>query len=216
MEPGQTARAILFHCYQRQLHHKRIGVTELADILETTKPNISQLIKHLSDVGYLDRKPYQPIAFTSNGLLKAEQLYQRILILESYLFKTLAMPFFQCRAEAFSWELGIFDATLAAIYEKTNIEIGLVGDTFPQKEQKPITCRLLKAAMDKEMLMVVAIRNLDSIDRAFLPELAALYLEELIITNHIQETNTLVIVSQGKKFLLPVTVAANILVRESF
>ncbi len=215
MEPGLTSRAILFYCYQRQLHNKRIGVTELADILETSKPNISQLIKQLSGIGYLDHKPYQPLVLTQNGLLKAGQLYKRILILESHLFKTLAMPFFQCRAEAFSWELGIYNSTLDAIYNKAKIETGLIGDPLEERgdlDTKPVYQSLIKSS-EKELHKVVAIRNLGLVDNIFLPELSALYLEDVIIAQHIPETGTVAIISNSKKYLLPDSIAGYILVK---
>ena len=73
MDIGLTARAILFYFYQRSLQDKSIGVTELANILETSKANITQVNKTLAEAGYIDYQPYKPISLTSSGQKRAEK-----------------------------------------------------------------------------------------------------------------------------------------------
>ncbi len=210
MDIGLTARAILFYFYQRSLQDKSIGVTELANILETSKANITQVNKTLAEAGYIDYQPYKPISLTSSGQQRAEKIYKRILLIESYLFKTLAMPFYQCRSEAFSWETAIFESTLQTINQKIDINIGLTGDIIPGKNNLLKPTKSLKSADIGNILTVLAFRDLDSINNVFLDELSFIYLNTIVLKAKVSDT--IAVFCNERKIILPYDVASKIIV----
>ncbi|HOG19767.1 MAG TPA: iron dependent repressor, metal binding and dimerization domain protein [Salinivirgaceae bacterium] len=210
MDIGFTARAILFYFYQRSLQGKSIGVTELADILETSKANITQINRTLTEAGYIEYQPYKPIALTNSGLQRAEKIYHRILLIESYLFKTLAMPFYQCRSEAFSWETAIFESTLNTINRKIDIKTGLTGDIIPSKENLLKPTKSLKAADIGNIVTVLSFRDLDSIDSVFLDELSFIYLNTIVLKAKVSDT--IAVFCNERKIILPYDVASKIVV----
>lgn len=212
MDLGLTARSILFYYYKRSLQSKTINVTELSSILETSKANITQIIQTLGSVGYVDYQPYKPLLLTNNGLQRAEKIYRRILLIESYLFKTLSMPFFQCRAEAFAWEGAIFDSTLEKIEKLIDLKIGLAGDMVPDQKSLNSSLRVLKSGKAGNLFRVLAIQDLDSIDKIFLSELSSIYLETIVVNAVNINTQTVVITCNRQKIILPDTVAANVMV----
>ncbi len=211
MDIGLTARTIMFYIYQRSLTGKKIGVTELSKILNTSKANITQINKTLAEAGYVEYIPYKPIVFTNNGLRKAEKIYQRILLIESYLFKTLAMPFYLCRSEAFSWETAIFESTLLKIKQKIDIKTGLTGDIIPNSNNElNEELKTLKGVEVGSVVTVLAIHNLDSIDPVFLDELSHIYLNSIVVNAKI--SNSVAVICNQKKIILPDVIAAKIIV----
>lgn len=215
MEIGYTARAILFYSYLRQQSSKIVTVTELAELLETSKPNISQILQQLREIGYVENEKYKPLKLTNNGFLKSEVLYYKILVIESFLFKALAMPFYKCRAEAFSWEHEIFDTTLDKIIAKTQIIMGLTGDEIPTTYQnKPIekSVKLCKRLSIGDQFKICAYKTLDLMDSSFLTELSSIYLENAVMIGVDNQTETYVILCNNKKVLLPETIIDNMVV----
>ena len=206
MDIGLTARAILFYAYLRIQSNKIVSVTELAKILETSKPNISQILKQLKEIRYVEHERYQSIKLTKNGLSRAEIIYYRILIIESFLFKTLAMPFFKCRSEAFSWELGIHESTVESIALKHPIQMSLTGDNIPLSKINTTKQPIFKACKHIEngsYFTIAAYKNLDEIDPIFLTELSTLYLEKATIIGLDDETMTYALLCNEKKSTLP-------------
>ena len=215
MEIGYTARAILFYSYLRQQSLKIVTVTELAELLETSKPNISQIIQQLREVGYIENEKYKPIKLTNNGFLKSEVLYYRILAIESFLFKTLAMPFYKCRAEAFSWEQGILNTTLDKIISKIPIIMGLTGDKIPESylnESVETEIKSCKRVSIGDQFKICAYKTLDLMDPIFLTELSSIYLENAVLVGIDNQTETYVILCNNEKIILPNTIVENMVV----
>ncbi len=211
MSIGLSSRLILFYTFLRQLQEKRIRVTELAEILETSKPNVSQLLNQLTEVGFLDHEPYGPIQLTPSGLKYSKRLYTRILLLESFLFKSLSLPYFQARAEAFGWEQEIYDTTLNAIEKKLTISIGLAGDKIPDKFFFSTTIHKLNPG---QKFRIEAFTNIGLIDNTYLSLLSSIYLEQAVLATQAND-NVYTLVVNNHPVILPSTIAEKMLVSAS-
>ena len=212
---GLTASMILFYTYSRLLQKKEIGVTELAKIIETSKPNISQIIDSLIDLNYIENRPYKPVSLTNNGLLKADKIYRNVLILESFLFKTLSMPFFQCRNEAFRWEKDVYQSTIQTIKTKIDLQIGLLGDPFPTETGKmDLDNNFLNFNKTESgrPFKVWAIKNLQIIKDEYLSDISKIYLETVTAKND-TENKTVIIFQNHEKFVLPEKIVEEMLVK---
>lgn len=214
MDLGLTARLILFYTYTRLLQQKNIGVTELAKILETSKPNISQIVNQLNESKYVEKRPYKPISLTNSGLIKADQIYQRVLLIESFLFKSLAMPFSQCRTEAFQWEQNTYTSTIHCMKDKINLTVGLLGEIIPNKIGQINSSNTLFTLnrIEPGTPCVISAFSNTHIDNSFLSELSKIYLESVIIAKQDSITNSILIICNQNKFILPYELAKNIFV----
>lgn len=213
MNLGLTARSILFYTYTMLINGKSIGVTELSAILETSKPNISQIANQLRDWKYLEKRPYQHLILTKNGLNKAEEIYKRVLLIESFLFKTLSMSFVQCRTEAFQWEKDMLPSTIQYIENQINIATGLLGDLIPDK--KGIDYRNALKPLNKVDIgtscVICAFNNIH-IGITHISELSKIYLETAIITGHDTSTGSILLICNQNKYILPVELSKKITV----
>ena len=216
MELGLTARQILFYVYSRLLHNKETRVSELAKITETSKPNISQITGHLCEIKYLENRPYKPVILTNNGLVKAEQIYRKVLLIESFLFKTLSMPFFQCRSEAFKWESEVYGSTIQAIQAKIEMQIGLSGDPFlTDAGTVKAACNFFKYSGSESggrPFKICAIQNIQTADKIYLEELSNIYLEQVTAKND-PASQTVIIFHGQTKYILPERYAFQLLIQ---
>lgn len=207
-ELGVTSRAILFHLYRRRNDDELGEVGNLAELLETSKANISQLARALAQGSLLKRIPYQPLLLTPNGLLLAEQIYSRVLVLESFLFKTLAAPFHRCRREALGWERSAAAETLDDIAARFDIRVGFVGDPIPSlKEQSDFV--ELGSLTPGEIFIPSWFDRLDFIDPVFRPLLSEIYLETCVLVSFRPSSDVYELALGDRKLLLPKSAAGD-------
>ncbi|HON17684.1 MAG TPA: hypothetical protein PK990_00775 [Salinivirgaceae bacterium] len=205
---GLSSRMILFYLFLRHIQKRQIRVSDLAQIIQTSKPNVSQLINQLSLAGYIRHTRYGSTDLTESGIVFAQKLYYRILVLESFLFKTLSLPHFQARSESFSWEQNIYDHTFNIIDAKMRLSVGLSGESLFNKSIE--TQHLTKLQMGN-VGVVVAFQTIGLVNEHFLPLLASIYLEKVVIIANDLSTGTTLSVNNQTIFI-PVAIAEQTLV----
>ena len=69
--------------------NKEISVTALSDYFKVSKSTVSNMIKKLVKMGYVDTQPYKPILLTSSGRTKAVEIISKHRLIELYLVKEM-------------------------------------------------------------------------------------------------------------------------------
>ncbi len=66
-------------------------VVDIAAKLDVKKPSVIKAMTILKLKGYIKQKAYCPITLTDNGRQAAEEVYQKHVLIKSYLVKTLGV-----------------------------------------------------------------------------------------------------------------------------
>ena len=69
--------------------NKEISVTALSDYFKVSKSTVSNMIKKLVKMDYVDTQPYKPILLTSSGRKKAVEIISKHRLIELYLVKEM-------------------------------------------------------------------------------------------------------------------------------
>ena len=75
--------------YKMEERRQPATVTVLRNYFGVSKSTVSNMIKKLVIMGYLDRKPYYPISLTSEGRAKATEIISKHRLIELFLVKKM-------------------------------------------------------------------------------------------------------------------------------
>jgi DtxR family Mn-dependent transcriptional regulator len=71
--------------YKLEEKSKEISVTALSEYFKVSKSTVSNMIKKLVKMGYVDTQPYKPILLTDAGKAKAIEIISKHRLIELYL-----------------------------------------------------------------------------------------------------------------------------------
>jgi Mn-dependent DtxR family transcriptional regulator len=98
---------------------KALGITDLARILNVSKPAATQMANELKDLGYIEKKPYGDIRFTEAGRCIGSQVFHRHKVLFKFL-SSIGVPSQTAEEDCCKIEHVISEETFKAIEAKTD------------------------------------------------------------------------------------------------
>lgn len=92
-------------------------VTEIARILNVSKPSVTKAMKYLGEKGFINKEPYGSITLTEKGMERAEKIYKRHKLLTRFLEVSLKMKAEDADRDACRMEHVISEKMIEAIEE---------------------------------------------------------------------------------------------------
>lgn len=75
--------------YKFEEQNKGVSVTALSEYFKVSKSTVSNMIKKLVKMSYVDTQPYKPILLTQSGRVKAIEIISKHRLIELYLVKEM-------------------------------------------------------------------------------------------------------------------------------
>ncbi|HJH32048.1 MAG TPA: metal-dependent transcriptional regulator [Methanosarcinaceae archaeon] len=88
---------------------------QIADEMNISSPSVTEMIRKLSDEGFVEYKPYYGVEFTKKGALEAARIKRRHQVLEMFLVDILDMDTKVAHSEACKLEHAVSDTVLERI-----------------------------------------------------------------------------------------------------
>jgi Mn-dependent DtxR family transcriptional regulator len=98
---------------------KALGITDVARILNVSKPAATQMANELKDLGYIEKEPYGDIRFTEAGRRIGSQVFHRHKVLFKFL-SSIGVPSDTAEEDCCKIEHVISEETFKAIEAKTD------------------------------------------------------------------------------------------------
>ena len=108
--------------------------SDVASYLKVSKPSVSEMVRRLSDEGFVKAEPYSKLQFTKKGKKLAEQLTSKHRIIELFLKKILKRSKEHIHEEAHRLEHAFSDESIERMK-------GLLGNPKTDPHGKPIPNR---------------------------------------------------------------------------
>jgi DtxR family transcriptional regulator, Mn-dependent transcriptional regulator len=99
---------------------KTVGTTEISKRLNVAPPSVTEMLKKLSDSGYINYLPYQGVTLTPEGFTLAEKMARKHRILERFLHDVLKIGNDKVHSEACEMEHALSDSTERAMCQNLN------------------------------------------------------------------------------------------------
>jgi len=93
---------------------------ELADKLNISPPSVSEMIKKLSEEGFIVYEPYKGVVLTGKGMARAQKVVRKHRLLERFLHDQLGLRTDKVHEEACMMEHGLSDEAAAALCDSLN------------------------------------------------------------------------------------------------
>jgi len=87
--PSQTKENYLKALFSISRKKNTISVTELAEMMEVSKPTANSMVKKMKDKGWLDYEKYKPLKLTSKGQKVAALIVRKHRLAEMFLAKIM-------------------------------------------------------------------------------------------------------------------------------
>ncbi|NIA03277.1 MAG: winged helix-turn-helix transcriptional regulator [Nitrospirae bacterium] len=88
---------------------------QIAEELNLSAPSVTEMVKKLSESGYIKYKPYYGVTLTSSGRIEALRIKRRHQLLETFLVDALGVEAAIAHKEACEMEHSISDSTLGKL-----------------------------------------------------------------------------------------------------
>jgi len=103
--------------YHQQERSEAVTTSSLADELGVSMASVSEMLRKLGERGLVNYEPYQPVALTEEGRLRAATLVRRHRLWEVFLVEKLGMGWETVYSEACRLEHATSDAVAGALAE---------------------------------------------------------------------------------------------------
>lgn len=100
MPPTQTTEDYIKTIYKLQVEGGKVATSTLAQSMGLSDPSITDMVKKLSEKGYVRYAPYQGVALTPSGRRMAMKTLRRHRLWEMFLVKFLGFSWDQIHDEA--------------------------------------------------------------------------------------------------------------------
>jgi len=87
--PTQTKENYLKAIYFLQLKNQEVSITELGKVMDVSKPTVNNMIKKLTNIGWVKYIKYKPITLTSKGKKQAALIVRKHRLTEMFLEKIM-------------------------------------------------------------------------------------------------------------------------------
>jgi len=87
--PSQTKENYLKALFSISRKKNTVSVTELAEMMEVSKPTANSMVKKMKDKGWLDYEKYKPLKLTSKGQKVAALIVRKHRLAEMFLAKIM-------------------------------------------------------------------------------------------------------------------------------
>ncbi len=133
--PNRSTEDYIKNIYKLQKAGMKVTTSALAASLDLSDPSITDMIKKLSEKGYVSYAPYQGVELTRSGRRMALKILRRHRLWEMYLVKFLGFSWDQIHDEAEKLE----HVTSEALEQKLDEALGYPGvdphgDPIPSAE----------------------------------------------------------------------------------
>ena len=125
----------IFNLSQRDSNE--VKSADIAARLNISTPAVSEMLRKLTDQGFIDHKPYKGVSLTRKGERYGCNMVRRHRIWEMYLHKVLDYPWHKVHAEAEKLEHASSDDLINVLDEKLDFPTtDPHGDPIPSKDGK--------------------------------------------------------------------------------
>lgn len=151
-----------------------VSTSQLADLLLISPPAVNRMVNRLADLGLLHHEPYQGIAITDRGRIKALKQIREQRIAEVFLVQVMDISWLQAHGEALQLSKGLSEAVIARMFALTGEPV-----FCPHGEPIPDASGQIKVLDDQPLSQIGAGHNV-RVSRLITREIDRLqYLEAL-------------------------------------
>jgi DtxR family transcriptional regulator, Mn-dependent transcriptional regulator len=133
--PSTSVEDYLKNIYHLQEHESRVTTTLLAEHLKIAPPSVTDMVKKLSDQGFLRHAPYKGTELTEKGKRSALKIIRKHRLWEMFLVEVLRFSWDEIDQEAEKFEHIMSDKMENKIDEVLGFpKVDPHGDPIPQKD----------------------------------------------------------------------------------
>lgn len=81
----------LLAIYELSMWMSGARITDIAEVLNVTKPSACRAVRNLTDKGYISRNPNREVALTDRGMALAEEVFYNRSVIRQFLIEGLGV-----------------------------------------------------------------------------------------------------------------------------
>lgn len=81
-------------------HSSNVRITDIAEVLQISKPSVNRAVNTLKKHGFVEHEPYGGISLTDMGRAEGEQMYKRHRMIKRFLVEILSVNNDEAEKEA--------------------------------------------------------------------------------------------------------------------
>jgi len=195
-----------------------IKANQIAEQLNITASAVTDMLRKLSQEGYVDYKRYKGIKLTTSGEEYARNMVRRHRIWEVFLHQFVGLPWDKVHGEAENLEHSSSDELIDRLEEMLDYpEFDPHGDPIPNKNGMMPKGNLGIPLSNIEPGKLVKVNRVHDFDSSFLKYISKIGIElnkEITVLDSVQFDHSLLIEVDDKETSISNKVAANIFVSE--
>jgi DtxR family Mn-dependent transcriptional regulator len=111
ISPSRSIEEYLEAIYKLSIKERPVKTTKIAELLGVAPASVTEMIKKLSELGYIEYIPYKGVVLTKDGMKIGEKVTRRHRLIEVFLRRILNIKRESIHDEACEMEHSLSDAT---------------------------------------------------------------------------------------------------------